>query len=47
MKRRGVEQFGAVAVAEVLAQPIAPRDTRVSQLTDAQLLAAALGGSLK
>ena len=47
MKRRGVEQYGAETVAEVLARPIAPRDTWASQLTDAQLFAAALGESVK
>jgi len=44
MKRRGVEQYGADAVADVLAQPVtAHRDQWASQLTDVQLYAAALG----
>ena len=45
MKRRGVEAYGAEAVAEVLARPIAHPDTWASRLTDAQLFAAALGES--
>ena len=48
MKRRGVEQFGADAVAGILARPItAHRDSWASQLTDAQLFAAALGEPVK
>lgn len=48
MKRRGVAQYGADAVASVLARPVAAhRDPRTSQLTDAQLFAVALGESVQ